>query len=108
MDEARIYQADGGWIYEVWFQGRVIVIGFRATLEAASAPRRGYDQGGRVPILNVRHITTYLYKRAVVLGQHRLMFRPRDNWDQRLLIRRFPSLQSRRPRAGCSTCSATA
>jgi transglutaminase-like putative cysteine protease len=38
-----------------------------------------------VPILNVRHITTYLYKRAVVLGQHRLMFRPRDNWDQRLL-----------------------
>jgi transglutaminase-like putative cysteine protease len=38
-----------------------------------------------VPILNVRHITTYLYKRAVVLGEHRLMFRPRDNWDQRLL-----------------------
>ena len=38
-----------------------------------------------MPILNVRHTTTYLYKRAVVLGEHRLMFRPRDNWDQRLL-----------------------
>jgi transglutaminase-like putative cysteine protease len=38
-----------------------------------------------MPILNVRHTTTYRYKRAVALGEHRLMFRPRDNWDQRLL-----------------------
>ena len=41
MDEAGIYQADGGWIYEVWFQGRVIVIGFRATLEAAQRAAAG-------------------------------------------------------------------
>jgi transglutaminase-like putative cysteine protease len=38
-----------------------------------------------VPILSVRHTTTYTYKRKVSLGEHRLMFRPRDNWDQRLL-----------------------
>jgi transglutaminase-like putative cysteine protease len=36
-------------------------------------------------ILNVRHTTTYLYKQPVALGEHRLMFRPRDSWDQRLL-----------------------
>jgi transglutaminase-like putative cysteine protease len=38
-----------------------------------------------MPVLNVSHTTTYRYKRAVALGEHRLMFRPRDNWDQRLL-----------------------
>jgi transglutaminase-like putative cysteine protease len=36
-------------------------------------------------VLNVRHTTTYRYKQAVTLGEHRLMFRPRDSWDQRLL-----------------------
>ena len=38
-----------------------------------------------MPILNVRHVTTYQYKQPVELGEHRLMFRPRDSWDQRLL-----------------------
>ena len=33
---------------------------------------------GSMPILHVRHTTTYLYKQPVVLGEHRLMFRPRD------------------------------
>jgi hypothetical protein len=41
MDEAKIYQTAGGWIYEVWFQGRVIVIGFRATLEGAQRAAAG-------------------------------------------------------------------
>jgi hypothetical protein len=36
-------------------------------------------------ILLVRHVTTYRYKRPVRLGEHRLMFRPRDSFDQRLL-----------------------
>jgi transglutaminase-like putative cysteine protease len=36
-------------------------------------------------VLNVRHTTTYRYKQAVALGEHRLMFRPRDSYDQRLL-----------------------
>jgi transglutaminase-like putative cysteine protease len=33
----------------------------------------------------VRHLTKYRYKRPVRLGEHRLMFRPRDSFDQRLL-----------------------
>jgi transglutaminase-like putative cysteine protease len=33
----------------------------------------------------VRHLTQYRYKRPVRLGEHRLMFRPRDSFDQRLL-----------------------
>ena len=38
-----------------------------------------------MPVINVRHITTYRYSQPVALGEHRLMFRPRDSWDQRLL-----------------------
>ena len=33
----------------------------------------------------VRHLTKYRYKQPVRLGEHRLMFRPRDSFDQRLL-----------------------
>jgi transglutaminase-like putative cysteine protease len=36
-------------------------------------------------IFSVRHTTTYDYARPVPFGQHRLMFRPRDSYDQRLL-----------------------
>ncbi len=36
-------------------------------------------------IFSVRHITTYRYRRPVRFGEHRLMFRPRDSYDQRLL-----------------------
>lgn len=36
-------------------------------------------------VLNVRHVTCYRYKRAVQFGEHRMMFRPRDSYDQRLL-----------------------
>ena len=35
--------------------------------------------------LTVRHTTTYTYKQPVAFGEHRLMFRPRDSYDQRLL-----------------------
>jgi transglutaminase-like putative cysteine protease len=38
-----------------------------------------------VTILNVRHTTVYRYSRAVALGDHRLMLRPRDSHDLRLL-----------------------
>jgi transglutaminase-like putative cysteine protease len=41
-------------------------------------------QSGRA-ILNVHHLTTYRYKRPVEFGDHRLMLRPRDGHDQRLL-----------------------
>ena len=36
-------------------------------------------------ILNVRHLTTYRYKRPIRLGEHRMMMRPRDGHDQRLV-----------------------
>lgn len=36
-------------------------------------------------ILRVRHATTYSYARPVRFGEHRLLFRPRDSQEQRLL-----------------------
>ena len=36
-------------------------------------------------ILRVHHVTQYNYRRAVGFGRHRLLFRPRDSYDQRLL-----------------------
>ncbi|WGF90467.1 transglutaminase family protein [Marinivivus vitaminiproducens] len=36
-------------------------------------------------VLEVRHTTTYRYSEPVRFGEHRLMFRPRDSYDQRLL-----------------------
>ncbi len=36
-------------------------------------------------ILTVRHLTTYSYAAPVRLGEHRMMLRPRDSNDQRLL-----------------------
>ncbi len=38
-----------------------------------------------MPVLTVRHVSTYRYKQPVAFGEHRLMFRPRDSYDQRLL-----------------------
>ncbi|HSG22093.1 MAG TPA: transglutaminase family protein [Azonexus sp.] len=36
-------------------------------------------------MLTIRHITIYRYARPVLIGRHRLMFRPRDSHDLRLL-----------------------
>src|SRR5450755_1207306 len=36
-------------------------------------------------ILTVNHVTTYSYSKPVGLGEHRMMLRPRDSHDQRLL-----------------------
>ena len=36
-------------------------------------------------VLKVRHITTYAYQRPVGFGEHRVLFRPRDSHDQRLI-----------------------
>jgi len=38
-----------------------------------------------MPVLLVRHLTTYVYRQPVQLGQHRLMVRPRESHDQRML-----------------------
>ncbi len=35
--------------------------------------------------LSVRHVTRYTYKAPVRFGDHRLMCRPRDSFDQRLI-----------------------
>ena len=40
-------------------------------------------------ILTERHITTYRYRRPVAFGEHRMMFRPRDRYDQRLIDSRL-------------------
>ena len=35
--------------------------------------------------LTVRHTTTYRYRQPVAFGEHRILFRPRDSYDQRLI-----------------------
>ena len=38
-----------------------------------------------MPILSVRHVTTYHYNRPVAFGEHRMMLRPRDDEDQKVI-----------------------
>ena len=45
----------------------------------------GFEDGETMRILTVRHATTYRYARPVTFGQHRLMLRPRDSHDLRLV-----------------------
>ena len=45
----------------------------------------GRIKRGAMPVIRVRHLTTYLYKQPVSFGEHRMMLRPRDSWDQKLL-----------------------
>ncbi|HZK99265.1 MAG TPA: transglutaminase family protein [Caulobacteraceae bacterium] len=40
-------------------------------------------------ILAVRHLTRYRYRQAVAFGEHRMMFRPCESWDQRLIEARL-------------------
>src|SRR5277367_176071 len=40
-------------------------------------------------VLTVRHITRYRYSEAVGLGEHRMMFRPRESHDLRLIAARL-------------------
>ena len=42
-----------------------------------------------MPLLTIRHVTTYRYKQPVSLGEHRIMMRPREAFDQRLLSARL-------------------
>jgi transglutaminase-like putative cysteine protease len=43
-----------------------------------------YD-GSTMAILSIKHVTTYRYHRPVAFGAHRMMLRPRDDDDQRIL-----------------------
>jgi len=50
-----------------------------------------------MPLFSVNHLTVYRYRRPVRFGEHVLMFRPRDSYDQRLLdatLRVSPEPQS--------------
>lgn len=38
-----------------------------------------------MPVLTVRHVTIYRYRQPVAFGEHRMMLRPRDSHDQKLL-----------------------
>src|SRR5271170_4025667 len=38
-----------------------------------------------MPILSVKHVTTYCYQQPVAFGEHRMMLRPRDDNDQEVL-----------------------
>jgi transglutaminase-like putative cysteine protease len=38
-----------------------------------------------MPILSIKHVTTYHYHQPVAFGEHRMMLRPRDDRDQRIL-----------------------
>ena len=38
-----------------------------------------------MPSLTIRHVTTYRYRQPVAFGEHRMMLRPRDSYDQRVI-----------------------
>ncbi len=42
-----------------------------------------------MPLLTIRHETSYRYQQPVSLGEHRIMMRPREAFDQRLLSARL-------------------
>jgi len=42
-----------------------------------------------MPLLTVNHTTVYRYRKPVTLGEHRMMFRPRESHDLRLLNSRL-------------------
>ncbi|WP_158915445.1 transglutaminase family protein [Caulobacter sp. S45] len=42
-----------------------------------------------MPIVNVRHLTRYRYRRPVTFGEHRIMFRPQESYDQRVIKSRL-------------------
>lgn len=42
-----------------------------------------------MPLLTIHHRTTYRYQQPVSLGEHRIMMRPREAFDQRLLSARL-------------------
>lgn len=42
-----------------------------------------------MPLLTIRHTTEYRYRQPVAFGEHRIMMRPRESFDQRLLNARL-------------------
>ncbi len=44
-----------------------------------------WDRVSAMSLLTVRHVTTYTYRQPVAFGEHRMMLRPREGHDQRLI-----------------------
>ncbi|SDC96890.1 Transglutaminase-like enzyme, putative cysteine protease [Sphingomonas sp. YR710] len=42
-----------------------------------------------MPLLTIRHVTEYTYRQPVTFGEHRIMMRPRESYDQRLVEARL-------------------
>lgn len=42
-----------------------------------------------MPLLTIRHVTQYDYRQPVTFGEHRIMVRPRESYDQRLIEARL-------------------
>ena len=42
-----------------------------------------------MPVLNIRHLTRYRYRRPVAFGEHRVMVRPLESYDQRIVESRL-------------------
>ncbi|SDR29746.1 Transglutaminase-like enzyme, putative cysteine protease [Rhizobiales bacterium GAS113] len=42
-----------------------------------------------MPSLTIRHVTRYRYRKPVAFGEHRMMLRPRDSHDQRVIEARI-------------------
>jgi transglutaminase-like putative cysteine protease len=38
-----------------------------------------------MPLVSIRHLTTYRYRNPVALGEHRMMLRPLESYDQRVV-----------------------
>jgi transglutaminase-like putative cysteine protease len=38
-----------------------------------------------MPVVSIRHLTAYRYRNPVALGEHRMMLRPLESYDQRIL-----------------------
>src|ERR1700738_1089336 len=49
----------------------------------------GGGMGSGRRLLTVRHVTIYRYAEPVELGEHRMMFRPRESHDLRLIRARL-------------------
>src|SRR6476660_7017322 len=58
---------------------------FAVTLRSCMSNVLHSRSGYAMTILTVRHVTTYRYRRPVSFGEHRMMLRPRDSYDQRLI-----------------------
>ena len=38
-----------------------------------------------MPVVSIRHQTTYRYRKPVAFGEHRVLYRPLESYDQRLI-----------------------